>query len=111
MDVSTPATSYVVDTLPLSGEPIAIVTRGGYAYILVEDAMALVRLNGTGTPMVVDYFFPYEGYSTIALGDDMVILGAENLYDLTLAQSFQSPGQRPVQSAGKPGGAPAPAGK
>lgn len=86
VDVSTPAASHVIDTLPLSGEPIAIVIRAGYAYIPVEDAMALVRLNGTDTPTVVDYFFPYEGYSTIALGDDMVILGAENLYNLTLAQ-------------------------
>ncbi len=98
VDVSTPSTSHIVDTLPLSGEPIAIVIRGGYAYIPVKeavtvnperpdyDAMALVRLNGTDLPTVVDYFFPYEGYSTIALGDDMVILGAENLYDLTLAQ-------------------------
>jgi len=98
VDVSTPATPHVVDTLPLVGEPEAIVIRGGYAYILVEeavtvipevpdfDAMALVRLNKTGTPEVVEYFFPDWDYSVIALGDDMVLLGGDIRSDLSLAQ-------------------------
>jgi len=98
VDVSTPTTPHVVDTLPLVGEPEAIVIRGGYAYIPVDeavtvipelpdfDAMALVRLNKTGTPAVIDYYFPDWDYSVIALGDDMVLLGGDITRDITLAQ-------------------------
>jgi hypothetical protein len=49
------------------------------------DAMALVRLNKTGPPAVVDYYFPREDYSVIALGDDMVLLGGDIDPRITLA--------------------------
>lgn len=100
VDVTTQDSPIVTHVLTLEGEPEAIVIRDGYAYITVGeaveilppgnpyfDAMALVQLNQTGTPALVNYFFPSQNYSSIALGDDLVLLG-ETLpsSDLVLAR-------------------------
>ena len=100
VDVTTPDSPIVAHVLPLEGEPDAIVIRGGYAYITVDealellppgapflDAMALVQLNQAGTPALVDYFFPSLNYSSIALGDDLLLLGETQPHsDLVLAR-------------------------
>lgn len=98
VDVSTPSSPSVVATLPLTGEAEAIVIRDGYAYISVGeamtvipglpdfDAMALVRLNESVSPEMVDYYFPTQNYSAIGLGDDRVFLGEfEDVAHFTMA--------------------------
>ena len=98
VDVTDPTSPLVVDTLPLEGEPEAIAIRGGFAYITVGeaipvvpgmpdfDAMALVRLNPWEFPTLENYLFTTENYSSLALGDDLVLLGeTEVTSDLVLA--------------------------
>lgn len=98
VDVTTPSLPSVVATLPLTGEAEAIVIRGGYAYLSVGeamtifpgtpdfDAMALVRLNKPGSPVMVGYYFPTQNYSAIGLGDDRLFLGEfEDISHFTMA--------------------------
>ncbi len=98
VDVTDPTSPLVVDTLPLEGEPEAIAIRGGFGYITVGeaipvvpgmpdfDAMALVRLNPWESPTLESYLFPTENYSSLALGEDLVLLGeTEVTSDLVLA--------------------------
>jgi hypothetical protein len=98
VDVAAPSSPSVVHILPLEGEPEALLTQGGYAYVTVGeaftmtpglpdfDALALVRLNQTATPSLVDYYFTSMDYSASALAPAGIILGEyEPSADLLLA--------------------------
>jgi hypothetical protein len=98
LDVTVPAAPSVVHLLALDGEPASILTKDGYAYILVEeaipviqgmpdfDAMALVRLNQTSTPALVDYFYVTLNFSALGFGSDRIFLGeGEGTADLIQA--------------------------
>lgn len=103
VDVSNPSSPLVIDTLPLEGEPDGLAIGGGYAYVLVDealtivpelpdfDAMALVRLNPTATPSLVDYFFPQPDYGTIALGEDRVFIGEDQATADLVVANLQCP--------------------